>query len=127
MHGGIRRRGEPAREAVVSRFRMAIDVMGGDHAPRIPIAGALQAARQDRFRVLLVGDEGQIRRELASFQIRGLDVQIVPASETIGMDESPLLAVRRKKDSSIAVAARLIPALPNFLRISSVAASSWVC
>lgn len=87
---------------------MAIDVMGGDHAPHIPIAGALQAARQDRFRVLLVGDEDRIRRELSGAGTAGLDVRIVPAPETIGMDESPLLAVRRKKDSSIAVAARLI-------------------
>jgi glycerol-3-phosphate acyltransferase PlsX len=87
---------------------MAVDVMGGDHGPDIPISGALRAARQEGIRILLVGEEAGIRKELSTASVRGLDVEVVPATETIDMDESPLLAVRRKKNSSIAVAARLV-------------------
>lgn len=92
----------------MSLFRVAVDVMGGDHGPRITIAGALAAARHHRIKVLLVGREEDIRPELNRRSHAGLEVECVPAPETIGMEESPIPAIRKKKKSSIAVAARLI-------------------
>jgi glycerol-3-phosphate acyltransferase PlsX len=89
---------------------IALDAMGGDHAPQPEVEGALQAARELGVRVLLVGQPDIVRRELNQHPHRGLSVEIVPASEVIGMTESPVQAYRRKKDSSMHVAARLVKA-----------------
>lgn len=83
-------------------MRIAVDAMGGDLAPREIVAGAWQAARElpGLTRLLLVGREDAIRAEFP----RGAPppiLDIVPASEVIGMEESPVTAVRRKRDSSI--------------------------
>jgi phosphate acyltransferase len=87
---------------------IAVDAMGGDHAPRPEIEGSLQAARELGIRVLLVGLPEQIKRELARHSQRGLSVEVVPATEVITMDDSPTVAFRKKKDSSAHVAARLV-------------------
>jgi glycerol-3-phosphate acyltransferase PlsX len=81
--------------------------MGGDHGPEEVVQGALQHARDaSRVDVLLVGDSERIR------SIAGSDippnVSIVHASQVIGMDESPALALREKKDASILVAVELV-------------------
>lgn len=85
---------------------IALDVMGGDHAPKEIVAGALLAIRPDRRQplalgqLLLVGDEGAIRAELA---VQGGDpgFAIMHAQEVIGMDEKPGVALRQKPDASI--------------------------
>lgn len=92
---------------------IAVDAMGGDNAPAVEVEGAIQAARDLRARVLLVGQEEVIRAELARQGIDNprkhrLHIEIVHASEVITMDESVAQAVRRKRDSSIRVAARLV-------------------
>lgn len=76
--------------------------MGGDFAPREVVQGAIDAARQlsAEAEILLVGDEPRIRAELKGAPLPA-NIRLVQASETIGMDESPAIAVRRKKDSSI--------------------------
>lgn len=88
-------------------MKVAVDAMGGDHAPAAPVRGALQAARELGIDVILVGEEAALRRELG----RGASsdrVSICHCSELVGMDEVPLKAVRQKRDSSIRVAFDLV-------------------
>lgn len=85
--------------------------MGGDFAPREVVRGTLDAARllPDITELILVGDEARIREELRG-QALPERIRVVHASEAIGMDESPALAVRRKRDSSINRAMDLVKA-----------------
>lgn len=92
---------------------IAVDAMGGDHAPAIEVEGAIQAARELRARVLLVGQEEIIRAELERQgapdpRKQRLHIEIVNATEVITMDDAVAQAIRRKRDSSIRVAARLV-------------------
>ncbi len=90
--------------------RIAVDAMGGDAGPSVVVPAALDAVREARgaLEVLLVGREEAIAPHLRrrGRGVRGVDV--VPASEVIGMSEPPASAIRAKKDSSIAVATRLV-------------------
>jgi glycerol-3-phosphate acyltransferase PlsX len=85
-------------------MRIAIDAMGGDRAPEEVVKGALTAARELDIGVILVGDEATIRLHLPDPLPSG--VEIHHASQVVEMGEAPT-SVRRKKDSSIAVATRL--------------------
>jgi len=87
---------------------VAIDAMGGDHSPAHPVAGAVKAARELGVPVVLVGQRPEIEAELQRHKTAGLPITIEHASETVGMDESPVNAFRRKKDSSIHVASSLM-------------------
>jgi glycerol-3-phosphate acyltransferase PlsX len=87
---------------------IAIDAMGGDHAPRAEVEGAILAARELGVRVQLVGIEATVRQELNRHRARSLPIEIVGATEVITMRDSPSQAFRRKKDSSVHVAARLV-------------------
>jgi phosphate acyltransferase len=87
---------------------IAVDAMGGDHAPRPEVEGSVLAAREFGVRILLAGQPAEVRRELARHSLRGLAVEVVPASEVIAMTDSPTHAFRKKKDSSAHVAARLV-------------------
>jgi glycerol-3-phosphate acyltransferase PlsX len=87
---------------------IALDAMGGDNAPQAEVEGAVQAARELGVKVLLVGQQDVLRRELARHPARGLALEIVHASEVIAMDESPTQAVRKKRDSSVHGTARLV-------------------
>jgi phosphate acyltransferase len=87
---------------------IALDAMGGDHAPRAEVEGALMAVRELGVRVVLVGVETTIKQELGRHRHRGSPIEIVNASEIITMSDSPSHAFRRKKDSSMHVAAKLV-------------------
>jgi len=89
--------------------RIALDAMGGDGAPKTPVAGAAAAIADstEDFHVLLVGDPAAIETELAGFDSRDR-LEILPASQTIGPNERPVFAVRRKRDSSIVVGLRAV-------------------
>src|SRR6202011_2056229 len=87
---------------------IAVDAMGGDHAPRPEVEGSVLAAREYGVRVMLVGHGNALRAELAKHAPRDLPIEIVPASEVITMHDHPAQAFRRKKDSSVHVAARLV-------------------
>lgn len=93
-------------------MRIAVDAMGGDKAPAATVRGALLAAgRNPELRLLLVGVENVIRSEIDAAgwgQASPSSIEIVPASESVGMGESPVEALRRKKDTSIVKAARLV-------------------
>ena len=87
---------------------IALDAMGGDHAPRAEVEGAIVAARELDVRIILVGVENVVQQELARHKTRGLSIEIVTATEVIAMTDSPSQAFRRKKDSSMHVAAKLV-------------------
>jgi phosphate acyltransferase len=82
--------------------------MGGDHAPKSEVEGAIQAVQSLEVRVLLVGREELLRRELAQHDTRGLPIEIVHASERVTMEDSAARAFRTKRDSSLRVASRLV-------------------
>lgn len=86
------------------RLPIAVDAMGGDRAPAAVVRGALKAVEEmEGLRVELVGSEPEILRELEAAAWEGDSITVVPASETVGMGESPVEAVRSKKDSSVSV------------------------
>lgn len=79
--------------------------MGGDHAPRIPVEGALVAARRLGASLLLVGREDVIRTELDRYPgLDRLDIEVRHAPDVVEMAEQPAAALRRKPQSSIRVA-----------------------
>jgi glycerol-3-phosphate acyltransferase PlsX len=87
---------------------IALDAMGGDHAPRAEVEGAILAARELGVKVVLVGIEEKVRQELNRHRHRGVAVEIVNATEVVTMQDSPSHAFRRKKDSSMHVATKLV-------------------
>jgi glycerol-3-phosphate acyltransferase PlsX len=89
-------------------YTIAVDAMGGDAAPRVEVEGAILAARSYPVKVLLVGREEVLRRELAEHLADHLPIEIVNATEVITMDDAAAKAVRAKRDSSMRVAARLV-------------------
>lgn len=89
-------------------MRVAVDGMGGDNAPVVEVEGAVAAAREFGIAVTLVGNSEALHRELAKHDCKGLDIDVVHASEVVGMHDSASDAVRRKKDSSIRVAYELV-------------------
>jgi len=93
--------------APAGRARVAVDAMGGDHAPDEVVAGALEwAAGNGETDVILVGDQARIEPLLGSAPPPNLSV--VHASESVAMEEQPAAAVRRKRDASINVCMRLV-------------------
>jgi phosphate acyltransferase len=87
---------------------IAVDAMGGDHAPRPEVEGSVRAADEYGVKVVLVGQPSVIRAELAKHSRPTVPIEIVEASEVITMEDHPAQAFRRKKDSSVHVAARLV-------------------
>lgn len=89
-------------------MNIALDAMGGDHAPEAIVAGAVEAARIYGVTVSLVGKPETLAAELKKHDTRGLDLPIVPASQVIEMDEKPAAAVRGKPDSSMVVGCKMV-------------------
>ena len=88
---------------------IAVDAMGADRAPKPEIEGAILAARQGDVRVLLVGQREVVSAELDHHpEARSLPIEVVHASEFIGMDEKAAQAVKTKRDSSMRVGLRLV-------------------
>jgi len=88
-------------------MRIAVDAMGSDGAPDVEVEGAVMASLSSDTEVILVGDETILAPKLAAFSKRGA-VSIVHATQAIRMNESPVMAVRKKKDASLLVAMRLV-------------------
>ena len=87
---------------------IALDAMGSDHAPRAEVEGAVLATRQQEVRVVLVGIEPKVHAELSRHSHRGLPIEVANATEVITMADSPSLAFRKKRDSSVHVAAKMV-------------------
>src|ERR1700734_709711 len=89
---------------------IAVDAMGGDHAPKSEVEGAILAASELNIQVVLVGVEEVVRKELELHpEAASLPIRIQHASEVITMEESAK-AVRTKRDSSLRIAAKLLRA-----------------
>ncbi len=89
-------------------FRVAIDVMGGDHAPEVPVKGAILAARNIGAKVFVVGDPDQVAPELEKYETSDLDLTLIPSEGYIKDAEAPATALRQKPKASILVATELV-------------------
>src|SRR5882724_486354 len=88
---------------------IAVDAMGADHAPKPEVEGAIRAVKTLGVKVILVGREEVIRRELAQHDdVASLPIEVVHASEHVTMEDSAAKAMRGKRDSSMRVASRMV-------------------
>jgi glycerol-3-phosphate acyltransferase PlsX len=95
------------RHGSLTRPRIAVDAMGGDHGPAEVVRGAVDRAAIDPdMEVILVGDTARIEQHIDG--VRPANVSIVHATQVVGMDEDAALGVRRKKDATINVCMRLV-------------------
>jgi len=90
-------------------IRVAVDGMGGDFAPQFVVQGAVQAANAlDNLNITITGPEEAIKNELCHHKVAAGKISICPASEVIEMSDSPVQAVKKKKNSSLSVAIQLL-------------------
>jgi glycerol-3-phosphate acyltransferase PlsX len=94
-------------------MQIAVDAMGGDHAPQSPVEGAVRAAAEDGTSVLLVGDRERIEAELNRLGVSGHRrgsglLEVIHAEEVVGMDEPAITPIRKKRRSSIRLCAELV-------------------
>lgn len=89
-------------------MNIMIDGMGGDHAPEEIVKGAVQAAKEISGTVSIIGREEQINECLQALNWYGDNIEVVNATEVISNNESPAMAVRKKKDSSISKGMRML-------------------
>lgn len=83
-------------------IRVAVDAMGGDHAPEAPVRGAIEAVTEnEQLRIILLGDEPAIRSIIGTLHYPEDRVTVQHCTERIEMAEPPVAAIQKKKDSSI--------------------------
>ncbi len=88
---------------------VAVDAMGGDHAPAEIVKGVVEAVNENsRIKVYLTGRQEAIKKELVQYTYHKEQIEIVNAAEVIDTAEPPVMAIRKKKDSSIVVALNLV-------------------
>ncbi len=89
--------------------RVAVDAMGGDNAPFEIVKGAVEAVNENKnVKVYLVGKEDLVKEELEKYTYDTNSIEVVNATEVIETAEPPVMAIRKKKDSSIVVAMNLV-------------------
>ncbi|MCR4757578.1 MAG: phosphate acyltransferase PlsX [Butyrivibrio sp.] len=89
--------------------RVAVDAMGGDNAPFVTVKGAVDAVSEsDNLKVFLVGQKEVVEKELSAYQYDKDKIEVVDATEIIEMAEPPVMAIRKKKDSSIVKAMYMV-------------------
>ena len=89
-------------------MRIAVDAMGGDHAPLVNVDGAVAAAREFGIGSLLVGKSAELEPLLRESGYTGSDIEIVDAPEVVTMDDPATAAIRKKRNSSIRIAANCV-------------------
>ncbi len=89
-------------------MRIAVDAMGGDHAPHVNVDAAVAAAREFGIASLLVGSASRLEKLVAESGYSGSQIEIVDAPQVITMEDPATAAVRRKRNSSIRVAANCV-------------------
>src|SRR3954466_1059352 len=90
----------PSAHRRLTPMRIALDAMGGDHAPGPIVAGAVQAAAADpELRVVLVGDQAQVEPLLAGAEAVRDRLEVFHCTQVVGMDESPVVGLRKKPDN----------------------------
>src|ERR1700716_3772193 len=88
-------------------MKIAVDAMGGDFGPAVVVEGAVTAAREFGLASVLVGDRAAVEREIVRLKAQDLPITVRHATQVVGMAEPPSHALRRKRDSSLRVAAEL--------------------
>ena len=88
--------------------KIVVDAMGGDYAPVEIVKGSIDAAREYNIEIILVGDEVRVKAEIAKYDTQQLTISVVHAPEVIEMGEPPGSALRKKKNSSIALSTKLV-------------------
>jgi glycerol-3-phosphate acyltransferase PlsX len=88
---------------------IGVDAMGGDFGPSVVVPGTVMALREfaGRFRVVLLGDLDEVRRELGKLDAKDLPIELVHAPERVEMDEPPATVLRRKPNSSLVIATQM--------------------
>src|SRR5215472_7101743 len=89
-------------------MRIAVDAMGGDHAPQVNVDGAIAAAREFGIASLLVGRVSELEPLLSDSGYTGSDIEVVDAPEVVTMDDPATAAIRKKRNASIRVAANCV-------------------
>ena len=89
-------------------MKIVIDAMGGDNAPQATVEGAVQAINEYGIDIILTGDKEQIEKELESKAYDKNKLEIIHTTQIIENEDKPVMAVRRKKDSSMVVALNLV-------------------
>ena len=88
---------------------VALDAMGGDNAPQAVVQGAVNAiAESKEVKVFLVGKQEEITKELSKYTYSKEQLEVVDAREIVDMAEAPVMAIRKKKDSSMVKALQLV-------------------
>ena len=90
-------------------IKVAVDAMGGDNAPVETVKGAVEAVNESgKIKVYLVGKQDILEKELAGYTYSKEQIEVVHASEIIETAEPPVMAIRKKKDSSLVKALNLV-------------------
>ena len=92
-----------------TKVNVALDAMGGDFAPDETVKGAVEAVNENQdIKVILVGKSELIQEKLKQYSYNESQIEVVHAEDVITNDEAPVMAIRRKKESSIVVAMKLV-------------------
>ena len=90
-------------------IKVVVDAMGGDNAPEVTVEGAVEALKvSDKIAIILTGRTEDIKKELQKYSYDESRISIVQADDVIGFDEPPVMAIRKKKNSSIVVGLNLV-------------------
>lgn len=89
-------------------MRFAVDGMGGDHAPAEVVKGCVEAVKELGVDITITGPSDRIEAELAKYDVDRSKISVLHTTEVVGTDEGPVLAIRRKKDSSLRRAIELV-------------------
>lgn len=90
-------------------IKVVVDAMGGDNAPEAPVKGAVEALNEvPGINIILAGRTEEIKKELDKYTYDNGRISIVHADDIIGFDEPPVMAIRKKKNSSIVVGMNLV-------------------
>ena len=90
-------------------IKVVVDAMGGDNAPEVTVEGAVEALKvSDKISIILTGRTEDIKKELQKYSYDESRISVVQADDVIGFDEPPVMAIRKKKNSSIVVGLNLV-------------------
>ena len=89
-------------------MRIILDGMGGDNAPEEIVKGAVEAAKEIEDEIIIVGQPDAIEKQLKKCKYKGEQISVAPAHEVITMEDSPVKAIRHKKDSSLVVGLNML-------------------
>ena len=89
-------------------MRIILDGMGGDNAPEEIVKGAVEAAKEIEDEIIIVGKPDAIEKQLKKCKYKGEQISVAPAHEVITMEDSPVKAIRHKKDSSLVVGLNML-------------------